>query len=183
MSRKKKPQKNTLRKKNQQLAKRPPTQPVDYQLGGDQANHRMVTTSQTVVTQHHSGPLPAPAVLREYDDIVPGAAKTIIALFEKQSNHRIEMEKHVTREDVKRSYWGLAAGFVLSFVCITGSIWLVSQDHDAAGTIIAGGSVATLAGVFVYGTNSRKKERESRVKQLAGGNKPEDGNSVTAGAS
>jgi len=33
---------------------------------------------------------------------------------EKQTDHRISLEKHVIRSDISRSKWGLAAGFVVA---------------------------------------------------------------------
>lgn len=39
------------------------------------------------------GPLPPPDILSGYDAIVPGAAERILAMAEKQNDHRIEMEQ------------------------------------------------------------------------------------------
>jgi len=43
----------------------------------------------------HSGPLPPPSLLSQYDKVVPGAAEGIIAMAENQSKHRQELEAEV----------------------------------------------------------------------------------------
>ena len=64
------------------------------------------------VSQSYSGPVPPPAVLREYDQIVPGAAARILAQAEAQTQHRIKLEDKVTTSDICRSYWGLGIGAI-----------------------------------------------------------------------
>jgi len=120
------------------------------------------------VTQTYSGPLPPPQILKEYDEIAPGTAARIIAQAEMQTAHRIEIEKKSINSEIRRSNWGLVAGFVVAMTCIIGGCLLVYEGHDAAGTTIATGSVAALVGVFLYGTATRKKERLQRAQMLVG---------------
>lgn len=46
-------------------------------------------------TTSYSGPIPPPAMLKEYDDAVPGAASRILDLAERQADHRMDLEKKV----------------------------------------------------------------------------------------
>ena len=39
-------------------------------------------------TSVHSGPLPAPGMFQEYEKVLPGAADRIMAMAEKEANHR-----------------------------------------------------------------------------------------------
>jgi uncharacterized membrane protein len=43
----------------------------------------------------HSGPLPDSHTLEEYNRIIPNGAERIMTVFEKQSDHRMELEKKV----------------------------------------------------------------------------------------
>ena len=103
------------------------------------------------------GPLPPPHELRQYNEIVPGAADRIIEMAEKQSDHRIQMEKTVIGGDSKRSYIGIFAAFILSAMAIGGGIYLIANDHDWAGSILIGLDMIGLASVFIYGASTRRR--------------------------
>ena len=60
-----------------------------------------------------SGPIPPPNILRQYEDILPGATDRILTMAEAQSKHRQHMEKTVVEGDTKRSAQGLWAGTVI----------------------------------------------------------------------
>ncbi len=81
-----------------------------------------------------------------------------------QSGHRREIEKIVIVGDQKRAYYGLACGtFVaISAMAVCGAA--IFHGHPIEGLTGVLGTIATLAGVFVYGTNSRKKERLERAR-------------------
>ncbi|TFH06571.1 MAG: DUF2335 domain-containing protein [Candidatus Atribacteria bacterium] len=116
----------------------------------------------TISAASYQGPLPLPSHLEDYERILPGAAERIVALVERQSLHRQEIEKIVIRGDSKRAWAGLLVGGSLSLCCVVGGIVLVVCGQPTAGATIATASVVGLAGVFVYGTHSRRVERESR---------------------
>jgi Predicted membrane protein len=44
----------------------------------------------------HSGPLPPPEMLREYEKIVPNAAERFLSLVENEQKHRHEKEVVIT---------------------------------------------------------------------------------------
>lgn len=43
--------------------------------------------------EQHSGPIPHPDIIKQYEEILPGAADRIISMAENQSSHRQAMEK------------------------------------------------------------------------------------------
>ena len=66
----------------------------------------------TTYTQH-SGPLPAPATLADYDDVKSGLADKIIYSWEAQRDHRMRLEAKVTEgaetrmdKSQRNSVWG-----------------------------------------------------------------------------
>ena len=112
----------------------------------------------------YSGPIPSPELLAQYDEVVPGSAELIVGQFIKQGDHRIEIEKLAIQAAIQRSKWGLIAGFVLALVTIAGSFYMMFLGKETvgfAGILLAIGS---LAGTFVYGTLSQRKEREEKEK-------------------
>lgn len=125
---------------------------------GDQ-NNSVVLHQQS----YFSGPLPHPEILKKYNEIAPGTAERIIKMAEGQFLHRTELEKKVINSDISRSKWGQILGFIIAifglsvagFVSVYGNAW--------AGGIIGVGTLATLVGVFMYGSKIRSKEREEKA--------------------
>jgi uncharacterized membrane protein len=127
--------------------------------------------NQTVVVHHEqqvqsfSGPLPHPEILRQFEQVSPGAAERIIKMAEDQSQHRRDLEKKVIESDVARSKMGQVLGFVIAIFGLTVSAIIAIYGNAIAGTILGAGTIASLVGVFMYGTNSRKAEREEKQDQ------------------
>ena len=115
-----------------------------------------------------SGPLPPPEVLIKYNDAVPDGAERIIVMAEKQAEHRMGLENRVIDADIRRSNWGLAAGFVVALAGLLVSYLLVDGGNPAAGVIVASIDLVGLVGAFVYGTVSRRSERQQRAKVMSG---------------
>ncbi len=126
-------------------------------------NKKQTTTVSQYQEAKYSGPLPLPDHFRQYEEILPGAAERILCLAERQSTHRRSLEQHVTKGDGRRAWGGLFVGAILASGCVGGGIWLVSIGQVWGGVTIATSSVATIAGVFVYGTRSRRGERSQRA--------------------
>ena len=119
-----------------------------------------------VMAASWQGPLPPPATLRGFEEIVPGAALRILEMAEKQSAHRIQMERAVIDGDSRRADRGLIVGGILAALIVTGGLIVMITKDPWAGASIIGTSVAALAGVFVYGTNTRRAERHRKAARL-----------------
>jgi len=69
-------------------------------------------------TIQHSGPLPMPQQLRQYDDIVPGAAERIIRMAEGQGAHRQRLEV----QDQRLQGRGLTFAFIIAMSGVVGGL-------------------------------------------------------------
>lgn len=98
----------------------------------------------------HSGPLPAPETLREYDELVPGTAQKIVDAFSKQVDHRIEVEKKVVSHGMWIEKAGQMFAFILALATLSGSFWLIVSGFSAAGVAGIITAVASLIGIFIY---------------------------------
>jgi uncharacterized membrane protein len=67
---------------------------------GDSVAGQIVTSEQQQlsVSTSFSGPIPPPLILKQYDDLVPGAAARILAQAEQQTAHRIALENNSSME-------------------------------------------------------------------------------------
>ena len=111
------------------------------------------------IVSHFFGPIPPPAVLNQYDEIVPGAAARIIKLAEKETAARISLAKQVTSSELRRLDRGLWVGFAVVMTAIAVGGILVAFGHEAAGAAIAAVPSTGLVGVFVYGKVTQPQKR------------------------
>ena len=130
-------------------------------LPNNQNNSRGVLVTE--ISQSFSGPLPHPDVLRKFNEIVPGAAERIIKMAEDQSTHRKELEKKVIDSDIARSKWGQILGFIIAITGLGVSVIVAVYGSALAGGIIGVGTLASLVGVFMYGSKTRSEERKGKT--------------------
>lgn len=118
----------------------------------------------TQVTKMHSGPLPDPETLAEYNRIHPEAAERIISMAEKEQNHRHrcdEEHQKLQSSAVSKNFWLKLVGqfFGLSSVVfvIYLAIKIVDAGHPGIAATVATGVLAALASVFVFGQKYKNK--------------------------
>lgn len=128
----------------------------------------MAVVHQQVVETTYQGPIPPPDQLREYDNLVPGAAKRIMDLFESQSRHRMDLESRVVKADVWRSWTGLLLGFIIAVSIVACGTWLIVKNHDFAGGSMITTGIASIVGSFIYGTRSQRQERTAKTQIVSG---------------
>lgn len=109
-----------------------------------------------------SGPLPMPAMLAHYEKILPGAAERIMKMAEEESRHRRDMDlQAVSLETVGMKSvafserLGSIFGLIIALVAISIGGYAALKGAETFGTTLAGGTLVSLVGVFVYG---RKKD-------------------------
>ena len=132
------------------------------------ANHASRSLTVTAQRYRFSGPLPAPEVLRKYDEIVPGAAERIIRMAEEQSAHRRRLEQAVVVGDIASARRGSILAFILAIGVIAGGFALIATGKDAYGIAAIIAALASLAGVFVYGRRRKSKDLEANREAIAG---------------
>lgn len=112
--------------------------------------------------QIRSGPLPPASELAQYDLVLPGAAERIIAMAERQAEHRQKLETFAVHAEDRRSWGGLVGGVVVSLGFLTGSVILGLNEQPILGGVLGGSTLGSIVGTFVYGTRSRRAERQSK---------------------
>lgn len=115
----------------------------------------------------YSGPLPPPAVLREFEQILPGSAERIFAQFEKQSEHRRTLESSAIANEITQSRRGTNCAFILGLVGLGVAAFFAYMGHPASGATVGGVGLASLLTAFLTGTVSRRKERTEKAKEMA----------------
>lgn len=124
-----------------------------------------LTVSRTQI-QSYVGPVPPPAFLREFEELVPGTAAMIFRVFEHQAEHRMKMEDRALGASIVRQYLGWASATLIGVIGIGGGIALVYAGHDWGGASIAAAVGSGLAATFITGRIVEKKERVEKAKNM-----------------
>lgn len=109
-----------------------------------------------------SGPIPPPELLKGYNEVVKDGAERIVTMAEKQSNHRMKLEDHAIREELKQSRLGQVFGFVLGIVGLLLAAILAILDHETIAGIFGTTTILGLVTVFVLGKKAQKKDLEDK---------------------
>lgn len=119
-----------------------------------------------VQSAHFSGPIPPPATLEKYNEIIPNGAERIMAMAQRQSAHRENLETKVIEADIAKQTRGSIFGFIISLVVIIGGFVLLEQGKKVEGLAAIIASLTSLVAVFVYGRYEQKKERKEKSTAL-----------------
>lgn len=125
-----------------------------------QQNHLQVTNSQF----SYKGPLPPSSELLRYNDACPGAANRIISMAEKQAEHRQCLEKRVVAIQSRNSLVGIISAFVICITTILSGAYCVYSGAGWPGAALSLGGLASLCGVFIYGTNNANNTKQEKDK-------------------
>jgi uncharacterized membrane protein len=111
------------------------------------------------------GPVPPPAILAEYNQIIPDGANRILAMAERQQAHRHELEGTVVRSNVTNERRGQLFAFIIAMTAILGGLGLILSGRDTEGLVAILGTLTALASVFVYGRYKQAQEREQKRRE------------------
>ncbi|MGH3087204.1 MAG: DUF2335 domain-containing protein, partial [Rubrobacteraceae bacterium] len=98
----------------------------------------------------YRGPIPPPAMLKQFDQVVEGAAKQILDDAHAQSRHRREMEKIQVEAAISQGRLGQIFALVIALLVIGGGIYLVASGQSAEGLALLLPGLAGLLGLFIY---------------------------------
>lgn len=109
-----------------------------------------------------SGPIPPPALLAKYAEIIPNGAERILKMAENQSAHRQYIEKWAVIGGTILSYFGVLCAAIIAFGTLYFGFQLIRDQHTIPGSIFGTAGLGGLVIAFIYGTRSRKEERQQR---------------------
>lgn len=115
------------------------------------------------IARRISGPLPSAEEFQGYEMAVPGAGERILAMAERQSEHRQKREMRELDIISRDSRYGLIFAFVFSISALLGAFVLSYTDHTVSGCILGSTGLVTVVGAFIhgratYGTGGPKDE-------------------------
>jgi len=105
-----------------------------------------------------SGPIPPPKLLAQYNDVVNNGAERIMTMAENQSKHRIGLENHAIKEELRQSRNGQWFGFILGLIGMGLAAWLAIEGHDTVAGIFGTTTIVGLVTVFVIGRRKAQSQ-------------------------
>ena len=105
-----------------------------------------------------------PDAAREWEGLVPGSAKELLAEYRAQLKHRRRIEQAY----VRLAFFGPVLGFIVVLSFLGTAAWLIYEGHGVEGTFLGTVDIASLAAVFVLGLQ-QKFGPGLNVKTRAGG--------------
>ena len=122
------------------------------------AKSKNASADQAVSVRHErhliSGPLPAPEILRGYEELLHGAAERIIRMAEKEQKDAHEINMIAIRETAADTRRGQIFGSIVALAALGTSAFLGYHGHSIAAGIVGGTTVVGLVTVFVTGRRS-----------------------------
>jgi uncharacterized membrane protein len=124
----------------------------------------VVKELKQLVSAVFKGPIPPPAMLKQYNTIDPTFSNRILKMAEKEQSFRHKIENKIVDKQFTERRIGQLFGLIIGIVAIAGGSITAILGNPWAGGLIGGGGVAGLVAVFVYGKRSKdindKKESE-----------------------
>lgn len=126
---------------------------------------------QTLVATSFQGPLPPPALLEDYDAIVPGLAAQIVEWTTSQTAHRQQIESRTVAIDEKLStayvietLLGQLFAFLITLSVLAGTVYLAMHDHSGAAATLGALGFGGIITAFIVGRRTRSAEDPSEKK-------------------
>jgi len=98
--------------------------------------------------QEFSGPIPPPAILSGYDNVVPGAAERILKMAEADALHQRDIERiaiMATKNEVKV---GQFFGLIVSLSALALAGFAVLHNQPWVATLLGGGTLVGIISAF-----------------------------------
>ena len=119
------------------------------------------SNNSTIVVGSHfegfKGPIPPPEILRDYENIKPGFAERIIAMAEREQNHRHDIENKLVISEIKNTKLGLIFAFIIGISAIFSGTYILLNGYKLGGSVLSGIAAITLVGYFIKAVLKSRK--------------------------
>lgn len=138
-----------------------PVVPPDIQRGEHLLPEESIEAVISRVIEHHSGPLPPPETLRQYDEIVPDGAERIMVMAEKEQAHR----HHMNHCEESRATLGIFSSLGIVIVFAGVASFSLSLGYAVEAAAILGTTLVGIVGAFIYGARGQHAERMKQIEE------------------
>jgi len=153
----------TEKKERQQVPKssKQEIDPNDTNKIGSATDGRETRVSQLINWQ---GPLPPPQALEDYDRVVKNGAERVFKQFEKEGNHRRDMEHLHLNAQIRDLMIGKIFAFIFVMSIVGMGVYAVSQQASVVGGAVVFGALASVVWAFVKVTGETGSQRSKHME-------------------
>ena len=110
--------------------------------------------TQIAVSEQFSGPMPHPRHLRQYEEVLPGAAERILSMAEKSLDHNTMMSNKMLSAEIEDSKRGMRLGAGLFALLIAGAFGslFVTESEIVPGLFLGAAAIGAIT-AFIKGRN------------------------------
>jgi len=112
------------------------------------------------------GPLPDPAELAAYNEIIPSGADRIMKMAEEQAAHRIKIESIVVRSQQSQSFIGQLFALIIALFGLGCGAFVAVSGQPVAGAALGGATLVSIVSAFLYSRKERNQESGEKRKQM-----------------
>lgn len=113
----------------------------------------------------YCGPVPPPQVMKQLNDIVPGAADRILAMAEKEQDRAISAQENAHRRasaaaryEFIENITSILCAFIVCLFFLGGGIYLILKGYVKTGSMMICGTLGGVIGSFLYGRRRIKQQ-------------------------
>lgn len=144
-------------------------------------NRELEVEETTIQVTQHTGPLPAPEVLADYERLQPGMAAVLVEMARAEQDHRQSQERARLQADIKHredvvalrvrnargtfrsDLVGQACGFAIAGACVCGALY--TAMHGGGWEIVAAFLSLPVAGIIKAMRNGSEPKPEEPPKK------------------
>jgi uncharacterized membrane protein len=125
---------------------------------GSTVESREARVSQLINWQ---GPLPPPQALEAYDRVVKNGAERVFKQFEKEGNHRRDMEHLHLNAQIRDLMIGKSLAFIFVMSVVGWGIYAVSKGSSIVGGAVVFGALASVVLAFLKVTGESNSQKSN----------------------
>lgn len=126
------------------------------------------TVSQSVTSQF-SGPMPPPEYLARYEQICPGSADRMLAMAEKEADHRRTTETTIVAAQIEHhnkqfseARRGQICAVIITLAGLGAGLYAAIQGHEITGGVLGVGGIGGIVTTFILGRTKQKDDEEEQ---------------------
>lgn len=117
---------------------------------------QQVNTIRAVASQSWQGPLPSPADLAKFDEVIPGLAERIVTMAEAEGKHSRRTQFIAVATASVSQVLGQVFALAVALGGLYAAYWLAMKDHDGVAMVVGGATITTIAGAFLQHRRNAK---------------------------
>lgn len=141
------------------MAKKKPKTPTQRKQTPAPSNQQKQQAIATL--QSFSGPLPHSGLLKNYDEIIPGAAERILSMAEAEAAHQHDIERLALQCASSEARLGQWFGLIIGVCAFITVIIAVILGAEKTAMVVGGTTVVGLVTVFVAGHKPQPLENNN----------------------